>query len=610
MARVKQDDQRSRGRSGQNGRERAKARYQRAERARRKPPAFGARRAVLASMLVVAFLAVTASAFYRQVVETEFLRDEGEKRFLRDREIAARRGMLTDRHGQPLAISTAVGTIWCDPRLLGGRDDALPTLAEALEMPLPDLRTRLANANQQNRHFIYLRRRAEPQVTAAVEAAIDSFRLQGVGIDTEYRRFYPGGEMLGHVVGYTDMDDAGQEGMELIYNSTLAARPGARRVIQDGRGRVVEEVEQLRAPHHGDDLVLSIDRRLQFLAYRELMRAVNEHRALSGSAALIDVHTGEVLALVNQPSFNPNKPRSEPADTRRNRALTDVFEPGSTIKPFVVAAALEAGLVNPRTPINTNPGFYAVGKNTVRDIRNLGSIDVTTVVTKSSNVGVVKIAQMMDRAALWRLYDALGFGRPTAIGFPGERTGYLSSHQRWSSFEHATLAFGYGLNVTTLQLAQAYAVLAADGVRRPLTLFKRDEIPVGERVFSEATARTTRLMMETVVSDQGTARRAKVTGYKIAGKTGTAKKATGRGYAAGKYQSVFAGMAPATNPRFVMVVMIDEPKGAYYGGLVAAPTFATVMEAALRLYNVPPDDPNRSLLLASLRDEPKAGGKR
>lgn len=600
----------------QNARARAKARYQRVERARRQPPSFTARRTALALMIAAGFLAVTASAFYRQVLETEFLRDQGEKRYLRDREIAARRGMIIDRNGQPLAVSTAVETVWCDPKLVIARDDALPALAKALELSPAELREKLEAAVRADKHFIYLRRRAEPHIADAVEAAIDGHRLHGIGIDTEYRRFYPGGEMLGHVVGYTNIDDAGQEGMELIYETALAARPGARRVIQDGRGRVVEEVEQVRPPHHGQDLVLSIDRRLQFLAYRELMRTVEEHRAVSGSAAVVDATTGEVLALVNQPSFNPNKPRTEPADTRRNRGLTDVFEPGSTIKPFVVAAGLEAGVITPKTPINTSPGSYAVGGHTVRDVHNYGAMDVTKVVTKSSNVGVVKIAQKMDKATLWTLYDALGFGRPTGVGFPGERSGHLSSYKRWSNFEHATLAFGYGLNVTTLQLAQAYTVLASDGTRRPLTLFKRDSIPPGERVLSEDTVRKVRLMMETVVSDQGTARRAKIPGYKVAGKTGTAKKATGRGYAAGKYQAVFAGMAPATQPRFVMVVMIDEPRGsAYYGGLVAAPMFAKVMETALRLYNVPPDDADRSLLLASLREdqgaahEPKGKGK-
>ena len=585
-------------------RDKARARMRRAELARRRPPNFIARRAALGLMLGAAFLSVVASATYRQVVETEFLKNEGEKRFLRTREIAAPRGMITDRNGEPLALSTAVATIWADPQMLDDQPALLPDLSAALEVPLAELHSRIETYVQHKRRFIYLRRRVEPHIARAVEDLVDNADLKGVGIDTEYRRFYPGGEMFGHVVGFTDIDDRGQEGMELAHDSDLAARPGARRVIVDGRGRVVEEVEQLRAPVHGTDLVLSLDRRLQFLAYRELKRAVQEHRAASGTAALLDVETGEVLAMVNQPSFNPNKPRGEPADRRRNRALTDVFEPGSTVKPFVVAAALDAGVVHPHTPVNTNPGYLPVGGNRVRDYRNLGALDVTSVITKSSNVGVVKIAQRMDRAVLWQLYDRLGFGHPTQVSFPGERSGYLSHFQGWSTFEHATQAFGYGLNVTTLQLARAYAVLANDGMRRPVTLLRRDAVPAGERIFSEETARQVRAMMETVVSAQGTARRAAVTGYRVAGKTGTAKKATGHGYVAGKYQSVFAGMAPVSHPRFVMVVMIDEPGGKdYYGGIVAAPTFSKVMQAALRLYNVAPDDPGAKLLLASTRDD-------
>ncbi|MGB5831253.1 MAG: penicillin-binding transpeptidase domain-containing protein [Thiohalocapsa sp.] len=590
--------------SKSSSREQMKDRLRRAEMARRKPPNFSARRAALALMLSAAFLSVVGAAFYRQVLEHEFLRDEGEKRFLRERVIAARRGMITDRNAEPLAISTSVSTVWAEPQLLAARRDALPALADALEVEPNKLNARLARYVDDDKRFIFLRRRVEPRSAEAVAAVVEAYKLAGVGMDTEYRRYYPGGEMFGHVVGFTNVDDTGQEGVELIFNDSLTADPGKRRVIQDGRGRVVEEVEQIKPPSHGADLALSLDRRLQFLAYRELKRAVTKHRAASGSAVLLDVRTGEVLAMVNQPSFNPNAARSEPTDTRRNRALTDVFEPGSTMKPFVVATAIERGIINPRTAVNTSPGFLTVGSNRVKDIRNYGVLDTTSVITKSSNVGVVKIAHRMDRAVLWQVYGDLGFGRPTDVQFPGERTGHLPHFEGWSRFEHATLAFGYGLNVTTLQLAQAYAVLANDGVRRPVSLRKVDAIPEGERVFSEQTARSVRLMMETVVSAKGTARRAAIPGYRVGGKTGTAKKATGRGYVSGKYQAVFAGMAPITNPRFVMVVMIDEPGGKhYYGGIVAAPTFSKVMQAALRLYNVPPDDPKDSLRLAAVRDD-------
>ncbi len=563
---------------------------------------FARRRLLIGLALAVGFASVSASAFYRQVFETQFLQEEGAKRFLRDREIPARRGIITDRNGEPLAISTSVATIWADPQLLIERGVALEALALALEEPADALAARIAQSAARGRRYMYLQRRVEPHRARAVEDVVETYRLGGIGMETEYRRFYPGGEILSQVIGFTGIDDQGQEGIELIRNNQLKANPGRRRVIQDGHRRIVEEVEQLRAPVHGEDIALSIDQRLQFLAYRELKRAVDEHRAIGGSAALLDVSTGEILALVNQPSFNPNQPRRESAETRRNRALTDVFEPGSTVKPFVIAAALERGIVKPQTAIDTSPGVLQIGRNRVRDYRNLGRLDTTGVLTKSSNVGVVKIAQQMDPAVLWQLYGHLGFGKTTEVGFPGERTGFLSHYARWSHFEHATLTFGYGLNVTTLQLAQAYAIIAADGLKRPTTLFRRDRIPPAERVFTPETARAVREMLETVVSSAGTARRAAIPGYRVAGKTGTAKKATEGGYIDGKYQSVFVGMAPVSAPRFVMVVMIDEPRGKdYFGGIVAAPTFASVMQAALRLYNVAPDDPTHPLILTSTK---------
>jgi cell division protein FtsI (penicillin-binding protein 3) len=411
--------------------------------------------------------------------------------------------------------------------------------------------------------------------------------------------------MFGHIVGYTDIDDKGIEGMELAFEPWLKAEPGRRRVIQDGRRHVVEEVERISAPQHGKDLVLSLDRRLQFLAYRELKRAVQLHKAKSASAVVLDVTTGEVLAMVNQPAYNPNGQLTGAGSTRRNRAVTDVMEPGSTVKPLVMATALEAGVVTPTTPVNTSPGVLQVGYNTVKDVHNYGQLDATGVITKSSNVGIVKLALRMDREKLWSMYDRLGFGRATGIRFPGEVAGHLPHFKEWSAFEHATLAFGYGLSVTTLQLAGAYSVLAADGIRRPPSLLKRTEIPEGERVLSSETVRKVRAMMETVVSAKGTARRAAIEGYRVAGKTGTAKKAGRGGYAKRAYQSVFAGMAPAGAPRFVMVVMVDEPGGKdYYGGIVAAPVFAKVMQGALRLYNVPPDVPEATMLMAGVEGRP------
>ncbi len=564
----------------------------------RAAPNLRVRRWVLLSALCTAFVALSAVTFYRQVVETDFLRTEGERRYLRVGEIAARRGMINDRNGEPLAASTPVETVWADPRKLALDSDAIVPLAAALGLDAPGLRERVL-ANRE-RGFIYLKRRAGFDETRRVHELVDSGKVDGVGFETEYRRFYPGIEVFGHVIGFTDIDDQGQEGIERAYNSQLGAEPGLRRVIQDGRKRIVQEVEQIRPPHPGKDLTLSLDRRLQFLAYRELKAAVASNRAAGGSAVVLDVATGEVLAMVNQPGYNPNDLQGGDGDRRRNRALTDTMEPGSTVKPLVVAAVLERGLVKPTTRIATSPGSLKVGRNVVRDVHNYGTLDVTGIITKSSNVGVVKLAQMMNYAGLWEIYDGLGFGKPTGIEFPAESHGTLRNHASWRVFEHATMAFGYGVSVTAMQLAQAYGVLAADGVKRPVTLVKRDAPAEETRVLSASTARSVRAMMETVVSEKGTAMRAAIPGYRVAGKTGTAKKSNGRrGYGAGRYQSVFAGMAPAGNPRLVMVVMIDEPRGkSYYGGLVAAPVFAKVMEGALRLFNVPPDDPQPSMLLA------------
>jgi cell division protein FtsI (penicillin-binding protein 3) len=515
--------------------------------------------------------------------------------------------MITDRNGEPLAVSTPVETVWGEPRKLVHQMESIPSLASALGLAPKALQERLlANSD---RGFLYLKRRVSFEEAKAVRELIARYRIDGIDFETEYRRFYPGVEVFGHVLGFTDIDDRGQEGIELAYDSWLKSEPGLRRVIRDGRQQIVQEIEQVRAPRQGADLALSLDRRLQFLAYRELKAAVAQNKAVGGTLVALDVATGEILAMVNQPGYNPNAERDGGSHRRRNRAVTDVMEPGSTLKPFVVAAALERGLVKPTTLIATRGGKLKVGRNTVRDVRNHGNLDVTGVITKSSNVGVVRIAQMMSYGDLWGLYDQLGFGHSTNVGVPGESRGVLRHHSTWRVFEHATQAFGYGLSVTALQLAQAYGVLAADGVKRPVSLLKRDrsgpEVAVeGARVLSADVARKVRAMMETVVSEEGTASRAAITGYRVAGKTGTAKKAVGGRYGGGRYQAVFAGFAPAGAPRLVMVVMIDEPKGrAYYGGLVAAPVFQKVMEGALRLFNVPPDDPEPSMLLARREGE-------
>ena len=565
-----------------------------------KTPNFRLRAWVLLSFLGVFLLAVMSTAVYRQIWEGDFLQKEGGLRHLRLLEIPARRGMILDRNGEPLAVSAPVASVWANPQQLLPRPQAIQALAKVLELSPVALKQRLEKHGK--RAFLYLKRRVAPAQARKVARIQQQYGIRELGTKTEYRRFYPSGEIFGQILGFTNVDDQGIEGLELAFDDRLRAEPGLRRVIQDGRHRIIEEVERVRPPQHGKDLVLSLDRRLQFLAYQELMRAVRKYRAKSASAVVLDVATGEVLAMVNQPAFNPNAKLGKARAAWRNRAVTDVMEPGSTVKPLVAALALEQGVVSPRTPINTNPGILRVGRYRVRDIHNYGRLTTTSILTKSSNVGIVKIALKMNRQSLWQFYDRLGFGHATGVEFPGEVRGRLRPFQRWSNFEHATLAFGYGLSVTTLQLARAYSVLAADGILRPLSLLKRDQVPEGERIIRTRTARQVRLMLETVVSPKGTAKRAAITGYRVAGKTGTAKKATAGGYAKHRYQAVFAGMVPAVHPRFVMVVMVDEPKGKYYGGLVAAPVFSKVMADALRLYNVPPDALKKTLLVA--RREP------
>lgn len=576
------------------------------------------RRALMVGLTGI-FAILTAAVFYRQVIETGFLTTQGDLRCVRELEIPARRGMILDRNGEPLAISTPMKTVWADPRLLSTHPEAIAPLAKALELDPKRLAERV-EANS-TKGFMYLSRRVEPSLTIAVKEMIadakEAARLNakaraqkktdvkieplGVEVDSEYRRYYPGGEVFGHILGFTNIEDQGQEGLERQFEDSIRARPGKRRVLQNGRAEAMEELEQVSAPRNGQDLTLSLDHGLQFIAYRELMRAVQQHKAASGSAVILDVATGEVLAMVNQPSFNPNDLQGGKGDNRRNRALTDVMEPGSTAKPLVVAAALDIGRVTPTTSFDTSGGTLAIGGKTVKDVHSYGQLTTTGIITKSSNVGVVKIAMRMERETLWNLYDRLGIGKPTGVQFPGESTGRLRHYKRWSTFEHATQAFGYGFNVTAMQLAQAYAVLAADGVKRPVTLVKRDTAPPEERILKIKTARQVRAMLETVVSDKGTAKLAAVPGYRVGGKTGTAKKSSGRrGYTAGKYQSVFAGMIPAGNPRMVMVVMIDEPRvGGYYGGVVAAPVFSRVMTEAMRIFNVPPDEPPPTLTLVA-----------
>jgi cell division protein FtsI (penicillin-binding protein 3) len=436
---------------------------------------------------------------------------------------------------------------------------------------------------------MYLQRHLTPEAAQRVL----SLQIPGVYARREYRRYYPTGEVTSHLLGFTDIDDQGQEGLERAFNDPLAGQPGAKQVIQDRLGRVVEDVEVLKVPEPGKPLYLSIDRRIQFLAYRALKAAVLERQAAGASAVVVDVRTGEILAMVNQPAGNPNDRTQLRPDLLRNRAVTDVFEPGSTAKALSVALALERGVVKPTTPINTSPGTLRIGRYTVTDVHNAGSIDVTRVISKSSNVGTSKIAFLLPAEQLWRFYDRLGFGKSTGLfKVAGEQPGVLRPASAWGGpIGHANHSFGYGFSVTALQLAQAYTVLAADGLRRELSIVRREVPPAGEtRLLSAETTRQMRLMMEQAVSQQGTGAKAMVAGYRVAGKTGTARKVVGRRYTTNHYRALFAGMVPATRPRLVGVIMVDDPRrGGYYGGAVAAPIFSDIMAGALRILNVPPD---------------------
>jgi cell division protein FtsI (penicillin-binding protein 3) len=524
-------------------------------------------------------------AVYLQVITKDFLQYQGDERYMRVVSIPAHRGMIVDRNGEPLAISTPVQSVWANPQDVDLTGSDLPRLAKILGLNVGEVRRMLAR--RADREFVYLKRQIDPDVAQKVAA----LGARGIFLRREYRRYYPAGEVAAHVVGITNIDDHGQEGLELAYDKWLAGEPGSKRVIKDRLGRIVEDVESIRPTRPGKNLVLSIDRRLQYLAYRELKAAVLEHKAKSGSAVILDAHTGEVLAMVNQPSYNPNNRSRMPSSRRRNRAVTDVFEPGSTVKPFVVAAALESGKYTPSTLVDTRPGTLRIGPNLVRDTHDYGVLDVSHVVIKSSNVGASKISLSMDPERLWKIYSQVGFGSLPSGGFPGEASGLLTNYRRWHDIERATMAFGYGLSVTPLQLAEAYSILASGGIRRPVSFLKLDHAPAGERVIPAAVVKEIMPMLEGVVSSDGTARRAEVPGYRIAGKTGTVHKADAGGYSADHYMAVFAGLAPASDPRLVMVVMINDPgDGKYYGGDVAAPVFARVMAGALRLLDIAPDN--------------------
>jgi len=540
---------------------------------------------VLLGLLMIAFLVLLGRALYLQVLNDDFLQQKGESRYARVLELPAHRGMITDRNGEPLAVSTPVESVWATPVDARWSAGQRRQLARLLGMDEREIARRVA---EQDREFVYLKRHLSPETSAQVV----QLGLPGIALKREYRRYYPDGEVTAHLLGFTDVDDRGQEGIELAYQDWLSGQPGSRRVIKDRLGRVVEDAESVSAPVEGRDLALSIDRKLQYLAYRELKAAVVEHHAKAGGIVVIDVRTGEVLAMANVPAYNPNNRTRLDPRRARNRAATDLFEPGSTLKPFTVAAALEARVVRPQTMVQTAPGYLTIGDATIHDAHPEGLLSVSQVIQKSSNVGAAKLALAIPREQLWSVLSAAGFGSAPKSGFPGEVSGRLRDYQHWRPIEQATMSYGHGISVSLLQLARAYTIFATDGVLQPLTLLKREQPATGTQVISAGTALAVRAMLESVTQPGGTAVRAQVLGYRVAGKTGTAHKLVDGAYAPDRYVSSFVGLAPTSAPRLLVAVMIDEPGGDdYYGGLVAAPVFSAVMSEALRMRAVAPDAP-------------------
>jgi cell division protein FtsI (penicillin-binding protein 3) len=533
-------------------------------------------------------LAVAGRMVYLQVMHKAFLKRQGEMRSIRTVELEALRGIITDRNGEPLAVSTPVDSIWAVPEAFEKATDSdLAALAKALDLSESNLKDRLRESLNQRKEFVYLRRQMEPNKAKAALA----LKVPGVNITREYRRYYPGGEASAHVLGAVNLDGKGVEGVELAYDRYLTGSKGSKRVLKDRRGHIIQDIQTIQVAQQGSPLQLTIDNRLQYLAYRALKNAVVKHEASGGSAVLLDVDTGEILAMVNQPSYNPNNRRDYKPNSMRNRAITDVFEPGSVMKTFSLMAALEAGTATPATIVKTSPGEMTVNNNKIKDIHDYGTLDMRGILRKSSNVGTAKIVLDMPQEHLIDLYRRLGFGTPTAVEFPGERAGQLDIVRKLDAFSYATLAFGYRMSATPLQVAKAYAVIAADGKSRPVTLIKQNASQEGAQVVDPAIARAMRELLVIDPKDGGSGQVARIRGYRVAGKTGTARKVGDTGYLENAHIGTFVGMAPMDHPRLICIVVIDNPvKGDYYGGTVAAPVFAEIMSAALRLMDIPLDD--------------------
>ena len=539
---------------------------------------------VLFVILLAGLGGLLVRGIYLQGIHNDFLQQKGDARYGRVIDINAHRGMITDRYGEPLAISTPVESIWVSPQDVEATPQQVRQLSLILGMNVDELKSRMSDSTHD---FVYLKRQLPPEQAEKIV----KLGIAGVSLKREYRRYYPGGEVTSHLLGFTDVDDNGQEGIELSLQAQLGGKAGSHHVIKDRRGDIIEDVASVRAPKEGGNVVLSLDNKIQFLAFREIKLAVEQHKAKAGSIVVLDAHSGEVLAMANWPSYNPNNRDKPNAILLRNHVLTDLFEPGSTMKPFTVAAALELGKVKPETVINTEHGMYVVGGSKIHDTHSEASLTVAQVIQKSSNVGASKIALTMKPEQLWHAFNENGFGTSTGCEFPGEAAGRLRDFNKWKPIEQATMSYGNGISVNLLQLARAYTVFANDGELRPVTLLKQDAATAGTKVYAATTARAVRDMLELVVRPGGTAPQAQIVGYRVAGKTGTAHKLEG-GHYVDKYVASFVGLAPASNPRLIVAVMINEPSGAeYYGGQVAAPAFSNVMGAALRLMNVPNDAP-------------------
>jgi cell division protein FtsI (penicillin-binding protein 3) len=552
-------------------------------------PAWRAR--FVAALILLAFGTLAARSVWLQAVHNDFLQQKGESRYARVIEMPATRGRITDRSGDMLAVSTPVKSVWAIPEDARLAPAQARELAALLEMDVRELNRRLAA----EKDFVFVKRQIPPDVAERIGA----LGLPGIHQSREYRRYYPAGEVTSHMLGFTGVEDRGQEGIELAFEGQLAGKPGSRRVIKDRRGRIVEDVESIKPPQDGKDITLALDAKVQYLAFTHLKQALAEHKAKAGGVVVLDARTGEVLALANLPAYNPNNRVRLSGAQLRNRALTDVFEPGSTLKPFTAALALEKGRFRFDSQIQTAPGRLTIGNATIHDAHPHGLLTLAQVIQKSSNVGVAKIAATFSPEEMWRMFDDIGFGQPIRLGFPGEVGGRLRPFKTWRPIEQATMSYGHGISVTLMQLARAYLVFARDGDLIPLSLTRLDSPPVaGKSIFSSQTARELRAMLEMAVQPGGTAPKAQIPGYRVAGKTGTAHKLEGGQYA-DRYVAAFVGFAPVSEPRLVVAVMIDEPgNGKYYGGEVAAPVFAQVMAGSLRTLGVAPDAPLKPVQVA------------